>query len=305
MIIGVSGLTEDEQGNRGSAGAGKDLVADYLVKKHGFVKVALADEIKRIAMRLWDFSEEQLWGPSELRNIPDERYLRGYALGCGCLAPSYKDVNKTSRPGSLVETRFWVPEVTMLCSEHDDPNWIRGLSFKTEPVKTYLTPRHALQQIGTEVARAVDPDVWVRFTMKVAKELLEYKHLMYSRTEGVIPSVEQTSMGEWERDDAPTEPYKGVVISDVRFPNEIEGIRKGEGKVWRKKRKFDVLPGKAATHKSEISLLDVPDSAFDAVLPDGDLGHIYNVIDAIMARETGRIIPYDAAQKDVPPFKRK
>ena len=63
MIIGLIGL----------AGSGKDTAADFLVDK-GFVKMAWADPIKRFAMEIFDFSEEQLWGPSEKRSEPDKRY---------------------------------------------------------------------------------------------------------------------------------------------------------------------------------------------------------------------------------------
>ncbi|SMB96859.1 Dephospho-CoA kinase [Thermanaeromonas toyohensis ToBE] len=37
----------------GKAGAGKDTVAEYLVKRHGFRRYAFADKIKQIAMELW------------------------------------------------------------------------------------------------------------------------------------------------------------------------------------------------------------------------------------------------------------
>lgn len=37
----------------GKAGAGKDTVAEYLVKCHGFRRYAFADKIKQIAMELW------------------------------------------------------------------------------------------------------------------------------------------------------------------------------------------------------------------------------------------------------------
>ena len=60
----------------GNMGVGKDTMADYLVEKYGFVKVAMADPMKRIAKEVYEFSDEQLWGPSESRNMPDERYPR-------------------------------------------------------------------------------------------------------------------------------------------------------------------------------------------------------------------------------------
>ncbi|MFA5757982.1 MAG: hypothetical protein WC942_01195 [Clostridia bacterium] len=64
-IVGISGL----------AGSGKDTVADLLLQKDGFIKISLADPIKRFARELWGFSIEQLWGSSEHRNEQDLRYL--------------------------------------------------------------------------------------------------------------------------------------------------------------------------------------------------------------------------------------
>jgi hypothetical protein len=63
--------------------------------------------------------------------------------------------------------------------------------------------------------------------------------------------VEQTSEGEWRRDDAPTGRYKGVVISDVRFKNEVDAIFKAGGSVWRIERPGAGLQGVAAKHVSE------------------------------------------------------
>lgn len=66
MIIGLSGL----------AGSGKDTCADFLVEEFDFVKISLADHLKRICKDVFDFSNDQLWGPSNCRNQPDKRYKR-------------------------------------------------------------------------------------------------------------------------------------------------------------------------------------------------------------------------------------
>jgi len=58
----------------GKAGSGKDTAADYLVRKKYFTKISLADPIKRICGEIYGFSYEQLFGPSEMRSKPDERY---------------------------------------------------------------------------------------------------------------------------------------------------------------------------------------------------------------------------------------
>jgi hypothetical protein len=60
----------------GNTGVGKDTMADYMVAHYGFVKISMADPFKRIAKDIYDFSDEQLWGPSEARNRADTRYRR-------------------------------------------------------------------------------------------------------------------------------------------------------------------------------------------------------------------------------------
>lgn len=65
MIIAISGYAYD--GDRvTSMGAGKDSVADVLCK-HNFVKLGLADAVKRLVKQLNLFTDDQLWGPSEKR----------------------------------------------------------------------------------------------------------------------------------------------------------------------------------------------------------------------------------------------
>jgi hypothetical protein len=58
----------------GQANSGKDTVANHFVSTYGFVKIALADPLKRWAMDVFGFSEDQLWGSSEKRNEPDKRF---------------------------------------------------------------------------------------------------------------------------------------------------------------------------------------------------------------------------------------
>ena len=121
MIIGLSG----------GAGTGKDTVADILVEQHGFYKIAFADEIKRICQKLFQFTDEQLWGPSSERNKPDPRYPVG---------------------GDLTK------------------QVAQGLKIPTEFAAECLTPRHALQTLG-DWGRAKYKDVWVRLAMKEALRL--------------------------------------------------------------------------------------------------------------------------------------
>src|SRR6476619_2210317 len=160
----------------GEANVGKDTAADFLVKNHGFVKVALADPLKRICKEVYGFSDNQLWGPSKERNKPDERY-----------------------PRILIESL-------------DDPSLKRV---------ECLTPRYALQKLGTEWGRDCYKNTWVNYCRRVAEKLLDgpsHEYNYYSAAHGL------TFVGGYQQP-------RGVVISDVRFRNEIDAIHAAGGKV--------------------------------------------------------------------------
>lgn len=78
MIVGFFGPSE----------SGKDTAAQYMVERYGFLQIAFADEMKRIAKRIWQFSDDQLWGPQEMKNKPDLRYAipgKGHLTPRACL----------------------------------------------------------------------------------------------------------------------------------------------------------------------------------------------------------------------------
>jgi hypothetical protein len=226
-------------GIAGRAGAGKDTAASTLVTEFGFIKVSLADPLKRICKEVFAFTDEQLWGPSECRNAPDPRFRRrpsGYdAKGrpidrCACPEGSFRGPE---------DYRDHLP-----C-----PKMFAGPEF--------LTPRHALQSLGTEWGRSCYPDVWVDYVIKTARLVLE-------------PHDDGDANGWYARYDArsglcgrefPSNRARGVVIPDVRFPNEVAAIRAAGGKIWLIERPCVGLEGEAGAHISE--------HAIDEFDPDG------------------------------------
>ena len=62
-LVGVSGRKRH----------GKDQVATYL-ESYGVKRLAFADELKRVAMNLWDLSFEQVYGSDEYKEAVDERW---------------------------------------------------------------------------------------------------------------------------------------------------------------------------------------------------------------------------------------
>ena len=213
MIIGISGLSETPDGQKCSIQTGKDEVARIFIQDLGFVSVSLADELKRFCMRVFDFSEDQLWG--DLKAVPDKRYPREHV---------------------------WTKAVDRcLCC---------GAEWAGE--QCYLTPRYAMQLLGTEWGRYCYWDIWVEYTMRISNQL-QKGGCCYNRVRGLEFPPE-----------GPV--YSDVVIPDVRFPNELHGIQRLGGKVVRVKRKIDSLPPGDMTHASETSLFDVPDSEFDGLI---------------------------------------
>lgn len=147
MILGICG----------AAGSGKDAAAEVLLRYGGWVRIGLADPMKRFCQEVFGFSHEQVWGPSEARNAPDPRYLR----------------RRTGEDGNRI-THF--------------DNHGKAVVEPIPVTDEYLTTRHALQQLGTQWGRACYRDVWVRYAMRIATRVLE-EQCGYSCVTGLNPRV--------------------------------------------------------------------------------------------------------------------
>jgi hypothetical protein len=58
----------------GRAGSGKTTAGKYLVEKYGAKRVSFAAPLKRLAQRIMEFRDEQLYGPTEVKEAIDNRY---------------------------------------------------------------------------------------------------------------------------------------------------------------------------------------------------------------------------------------
>jgi hypothetical protein len=56
------------------AGSGKTTAARYLAERHGFKCLSFSAPIKRVAMDVMDFTEEQVYGSTALKETVDPRY---------------------------------------------------------------------------------------------------------------------------------------------------------------------------------------------------------------------------------------
>lgn len=136
-------------------------------------------------------------------------------------------------------------------------------------VPEYLTPRYALQTIGTEWGRDCYPAIWIEYGLRVARKILGEPGAGYTAQGGLEPG--KFSHGA-----------VGVVFSDCRFRNEVEAIRAAGGVTVRVVRPGHEGAVGIAGHPSEREQDGIPDSAFDYVVRnDGSLAEYHRQIDAI------------------------
>lgn len=186
MIIGIVG----------KAGSGKDTVATMIP---GAKRFSFADPLKELCAEVFEW-EEQLWGPSELRNEEDLHYR---FLSCWAYART-----RLERVGGP-----WLESIGLDAKAH----WPGLLAwFEKLRAQGTLSPRQALQPLGTEFGRAIDQDLWARAGVRLAS---------------AVPLA---------------------VFTDCRFVNEAEAIRAAGGLVWRVVRPGAGLAGTEGAHVSEL-----------------------------------------------------
>lgn len=233
MIIGLCGI----------AGSGKSFIADIIQKKYNYQVIALADPIKRICQDVFGFSYTQLWGPSHERNKPDLRYPR-----------KCKNCN-----GEGVVLNYTLDELTSYSA----------CEICSGSKETHLSPREALQSFGTSAGRECYENIWTEYTIKTAKELMAGKSITFQWLDGeetkqvwydYLPNVGITNSREISQP-------SGVLISDVRFYNEMLAIKKNSGKIVKIIRDApSTLNGVLSQHSSETEQSKIPNSEFDAIL---------------------------------------
>lgn len=244
MIIGISGL----------AGTGKDTAADMLVRNHGFVKVSLADPIKRICRDVFAFTDDQLFGPSESRNAEDRRY------------PRY-------RQGDVFAVMMAAEGVSLSLRSSEEIAELWRQKMGNEPM--WLTPRYALQTLGTEWGRNCYDDIWVEYAVRIYQQL-QIGDCYYDAKTGLRMTTSVSNV---------MEPKKNVVVSDVRFKNEIAGLKKAGAKLIRIRRPGYETP--RWNHPSETEQLDIPDDEFDFVIRNsGDLEDLAQTLAVFILDQT-------------------
>lgn len=197
----------------GFAGAGKDTVADLLVRHAGFLKLAFAEPLKAELTEAFRV-EPLLFSRPEMKTRPtSELALRN------CTDKAY--VNAALR-------KAFEADATLAVSEE---------------LERPRTPRETMQLWGTEYRREQNPHYW---TTALANRVA------YARSE----------LGA-----------SHVVVTDVRFANEVVRLRNLGGLLWQVQR-----PGVEAG-STHASATDGSEFKPDAVVPNtGDVDRLREVV---------------------------
>jgi len=109
-----------------------------------------------------------------------------------------------------------------------------------------VTPRHIMQQIGTEMGRTIHPETWVRYCLRTIEEAAAGKQ----------PLIHIAKMRKFELAKEDFVNVQRWVVTDVRFPNEAEAIRSKGGKVIKVVRS-EFLKRATDMHASETSIDEI------------------------------------------------
>ena len=254
----------------GQAGAGKDTVAGMMMKlQPGSVSIAQADPIKWLGRYGFDFTEDQLWGPSENRNGLDRRYLKQNGW----------DEAYNNLFGTKVAEQ-WLEEVGIGDVKSLEV-WFDELESEFADSGTF-SPRIMLQRLGTEYARSHNPAVWSELAIKRALKLLG-GNCTYNRLHGI-------------RTDYKTPLCPMVFITDVRFPNELIKIKTIGGKGLKVASSELTV---STSHASEASLGQIPDFWWDVILYNNKQDGLDNLRTAVR-KMYSYLVPQPFAQKTKP-----
>lgn len=241
----------------GKAGSGKDTVAEMLSKGYGSISLAMADPMKRLCEYLFDFSENQLWGPSEMRNAPDFRY-NALNVGEAAAKEAWGKVYEEQLMNRWVDA--WVDEVLPhldLDRRHSALARLRGSWWSDLGEQKHklgsFAPRLPLQMLGTEWGRHIDDTMWVRTAQRAQRRLLG-GGFDYHRKTGLYAK--------------PGAAFEMATVTDGRFPNECLEFKAGGARVIKVHNPDDrvILAGGVSGHASEKFQDSIPFFWFDTVI---------------------------------------
>jgi ABC-type dipeptide/oligopeptide/nickel transport system ATPase component len=238
----------------GASGSGKSTVTDIIAQEYGSRAhtVAFAFAIKDFAANVFGFTNEQLWGPSELRNVIDDRFSGEARL------ITFNQIDRRFKKYAPV----WL--LNNLPTDLSYSNAFDALKKWYATVKTHdaITPRFVLQTLGTEFGRNVHPDIWIMSTIAKTKKVLQTGYAI--------------------------QPFRAiykcdiVTASDLRFVNEAQAWINAGGEIWliTRPNMSDIDKAGVVNHASEQDYKNPEMQKYVSrhLLNDGDLNYLKKAV---------------------------
>lgn len=229
----------------GTKGSGKDTIGDILANNYGFTKEAFANPMKTMVKLAFPaFTDDDLYGPSKNREHGYKQYPLTSCPWCGGGITYDKYDNRDGKfellPADQINTH-------RRCTTEPDHDWL----------PEFVSPRIALQTLGTEWGRKLCDNVWIDAAFKRmdhAREQAKAQRL------GVLYSSRP--------DDLPVPPLPNFAVTDGRFPNEIRRSNELGAMTVKLTRNEN---NSADTHESETALRTIPRSAYRYILDNAEL----------------------------------
>lgn len=257
-------------GLMGESGSGKDFSAAWIIQNQGYVRVGFADVLKRFCQKVFEFSDESLWGDPKFRNEkvcpcnPDNDTLSSDSFFLG---PRWDKAlkNFTENVDEFIDS------LPLIVEEKADyrgflKRWFWECENRSE--RKLISPRLALQLLGTEYGRGFKQTLWSDHVFEKIIPMVEMGY-PYGAKSGLGRHCSQMLENVRSRD-------RGVIITDVRFRTELEAIQGRGGYVIKivrlahKDKENEAEKAGIAGHASEAEQRDIPDEAYDVVLEMGE-----------------------------------
>ena len=284
-------------GISGKINSGKDLVGkiiQYLVaKSNSFNSIDCNLTFNEFTSRTWNREVLSNW---TIKKYADK--LKDIVcILIGCTRKQLEDKDFKNKELGKEWKRFYdsyaidkiiksdIPTGNVYATNENYTKAAKWNIVKTIPTSDILTPRKLLQQLGTDVCKQIHPNIWVNGLFANYKDIrwINKAHIDFMNT-GKFNKKDDKSI------------YPNWIITDVRFPNELEAIKDRNGIVIRIERgienriKFldinehEVLKNKRLIkeHKSETAL---DDYIFDEIINNnGTIKELIKKIEIILIK---------------------
>ena len=155
-----------------------------------------------------------------------------------------------------------------------------------------LTPRLLLQLLGTECGRnIIHPNIWINALMSEYKSITKRgRAIPFGPTTYKIPEVNIYPEKHWGKvigsKDFEWEELPNWIITDTRFPNEIEAVKKRGGITIRVNRDYVLTGGPEDPKKQHESETALDNAEFDYVIDNnGTIEELIEEVREILIKE--------------------